>query len=61
MLAGLEERIEKTKNWLEDCANQSRLANAELEKPFAQESELAEQSARLAQQNIELNINSHNG
>jgi hypothetical protein len=37
------------------------MAEAELEKPFAQEEELAEKSARLAQLNLELNIDNHNG
>ena len=38
-----------------------RLAQEQLEKPFAQEDELAEKSARLAALNLELNINNHSG
>jgi N12 class adenine-specific DNA methylase len=58
-LNGFEERMERTEGEMKDCANQARLAQAELEKPFAQEQELAEKSARLAQLNLELNINNH--
>jgi hypothetical protein len=61
VLNGFEEKIAKTEEELKDCANQERLARIELEKPFAQEGELAEKSARLTQLNLELNINNHNG
>jgi hypothetical protein len=46
---------------LKDCENQERLAKEQLEKPFEREEELAEKSARLAQLNLELNIDSHGG
>jgi hypothetical protein len=61
VLNGFENKIEKTESDLKDCANQVRLAQEQLEKPFEQEGELAEKSARLTQLNLELNINNHNG
>ena len=60
-LNGFEEKVMKTEEELEDCATQERLVKAELEKTFAQEEELNEKSARLAQLNLELNISSHSG
>jgi hypothetical protein len=60
-LNGLEGRVSKTEEELRDCANQARLATEQLEKPFEREDELAEKSARLAQLNLELNIDSHGG
>jgi hypothetical protein len=60
-LNGFEERIQKAEGEMRDCANQVRLAQEQLEKPFAQEDELAEKSARLAQLNLELNIDRHGG
>jgi hypothetical protein len=59
VLNGLEDRITKTEEELQDCGNQERLAREQLEKPFAQEEELAEKSARLAKLNLELNIDNH--
>ena len=61
VLNGLWGRVEKTEEELKECGNQMKLAQAELEKPFAQERELSEKSSRLAQLNLELNINSHSG
>jgi hypothetical protein len=61
VLNGLEGRVSKTEEEMKDCANQVRLAQDQLEKPFAQEDELAEKSARLAKLNLELNIDSHGG
>jgi hypothetical protein len=56
-------RVAKTsrEEELKECANQVRLAQDQLEKPFAQEEELAEKSARLVQLNLELNIDRHSG
>jgi hypothetical protein len=61
VLNGFESRIERAEGDLKDCANQVRLAQEQLEKPFEQENELNEKSARLAQLNLELNINNHSG
>jgi hypothetical protein len=61
VLNGLEGRIAKTEEELNGCVNQVRLAREQLEKPFAQEDELAEKSARLARLNLELNIDNHSG
>ncbi|MDR0652087.1 MAG: DEAD/DEAH box helicase family protein [Synergistaceae bacterium] len=61
VLNGFEGRIQKTEEELKECANQARLAAEQLEKPFAQEEELAEKSARLATLNLELNIDRHGG
>ena len=48
-LAGLEGRKEKAQVQLENLHNQQEAAKAELGKPFPQEAELAEKSARLAE------------
>jgi hypothetical protein len=61
VLNGFEGRVSKTEEELKDCANQVRLAQEQLERPFPQEGELAEKSARLAKLNLELNIDSHGG
>jgi hypothetical protein len=61
VLNGFEERIQKAEGEMRDCANQVRLAQEQLERPFAQEDELAEKSARLAKLNLELNIDRHGG
>jgi hypothetical protein len=61
VLNGFEGRIARTEEELTECANQVRLATEQLEKPFEREEELAEKSARLAQLNLELNIDRHGG
>jgi hypothetical protein len=61
ILNGFEGKVSKTEGELRDCANQVRLAQEQLEKPFTQEGELAEKSARLAKLNLELNIDRHGG
>jgi hypothetical protein len=61
VLNGLENRIAKAEEELNDCGNQEKLAREQLDKPFAQEEELIEKSARLAQLNLELNIDNHGG
>jgi hypothetical protein len=61
VLNGFEGKISEIGGELKECGNQERLAAEQLEKPFAQEEELAEKSARLAKLNLELNIDSHGG
>jgi hypothetical protein len=61
VLDGFEGKISETDGELKGCENQERLAIEQLEKPFAQEDELAEKSARLAKLSLELNIDSHSG
>ena len=58
-LAGLEGRKEKTQIQLENLHNQQEAAKAELGKPFPQEAELAEKSARLAELDAALNMDDH--
>ncbi len=52
----IPKHIENSKAQLEGLHQQLEAAKSELGKPFPQEKELAEKSARLAQLNIELNI-----
>jgi hypothetical protein len=61
LLNGFEGKMSEIGGELKDCENQERLAKEQLEKPFAQEEELAEKSARLAKLNLELNIDNHSG
>ena len=56
VLSGMENRLSYVQEKLDTLHAQMNAAKAELEKPFPQEQELAEKSARLAQLNIELNI-----
>ena len=56
VLSGMENRLSYVQEKLDTLQAQMNAAKAELEKPFPQEQELAEKSARLAQLNIELNI-----
>lgn len=58
-LAGLEGRKEKGQVQLENLHNQQEAAKAELGKPFPQEAELAEKSARLAELDAALNMDDH--
>lgn len=58
-LAGLEGRKEKAQVHLENLHNQQEAAKAELGKPFPQEAELAEKSARLAELDAALNMDDH--
>ena len=55
-LAGMETRLAHVQEKLDSLYAQMETAKAELGKPFPQEQELREKSARLAQLNIELNI-----
>ena len=55
-LAGMDRQLEKARARLEDLERQTENARSELEKPFPQEAELAEKSARLIELNAELDM-----
>lgn len=55
-LADAPDRLKAVKNQLENLYQQREAAKAELDKPFPQEDEYREKSARLAQLNAVLNI-----
>ena len=55
-LSNMESRLARVQEKLDNLHAQMETAKAELGKPFPQEQELKEKSARLAQLNIELNI-----
>ena len=55
-LTGMDKQLEKSRARLEDLERQTENARAELEKPFPQEAELAEKSARLIELNAELDM-----
>lgn len=55
-LSGMENRLTRVQEKLDTLHAQMETAKQELGKPFPQEQELREKSARLAQLNIELNI-----
>ena len=56
VLASIPDRLQSVKDRLENVETQLSLSRAELGKPFPQEKELQEKSARLAELNAELNI-----
>ena len=56
LLAGFDERIANAENRLENLQQQQTAAQAEVEKPFPQEEELAQKSARLAELNAQLDV-----
>jgi N12 class adenine-specific DNA methylase len=56
ILAGLPEKLDACRQQLEAAQSQLVAAKAEIEKPFPQETELAEKSQRLAEVNIALNL-----
>ena len=58
-LDNLPERVEQAENALQALYQQRDAAQAELEKPFPQEEELATKSARLAELDSMLNIDAH--
>ncbi|MCL2775805.1 MAG: helicase [Oscillospiraceae bacterium] len=60
-LADLPKRLESAQSQLDGILSQQEAAKQELEKPFAQESELAEKEARLALLNADLNIDGDGG
>ena len=55
-LSGLSGRLERVQNELMNLENQQNAAREELQKPFPQEQELAEKSARLAELDAALNM-----
>ena len=57
-LEHIPNRIEKASGELQNLKDQQTAAKAELQKPFLKEEELRSKSARLAQLNIELDMNS---
>jgi len=59
VLSGIEGRIETTKQKLESLYQQQEDAKAELGKPFPQEAELQQKSARLAELDAALNMDEH--
>ncbi len=56
VLSGLSGRLERVQNELMNLENQQNAAREELQKPFLQERELAEKSARLAELDAALNM-----
>ena len=56
VLSNMESRLAHVQEKLDSINAQMKTAKAEIGKPFPQEEELREKSARLAQLNIELNI-----
>ena len=56
LLAGFDERIANAENRLENLLQQQTAAQAEVEKPFPQEEELAQKSARLDELNAQLDV-----
>ena len=57
VLNGIEERIERFKNQLQDNIKQLENAKEEINRPFPQEEELKTKSKRLDELNIILNLN----
>ena len=55
-LAAVPDRLEKSREQLVNLQNQQEATRAELGKPFTQEAELAQKSARLAELDAELNM-----
>ena len=55
-LAGIEKKVTEAEQKLENLQKQLATAQEEVKKPFAQEAELAEKSARLAELNSMLNM-----
>ena len=60
-LAGMPDRVKSLQVRLGNLREQLKDAKAELGKPFPQEAELAEKSARLAELNVQLDIDSNHG
>ena len=58
-LAQMPQRLEAVKNQLDNLYQQQAAAKAEVGKPFAQEQELRDKSARLAELDVLLNIDGH--
>ena len=60
-LSSIPEKLEKAHEQLTNLQNQREATRAELGKPFPQETELAEKSARLAELDAALNMEDSNG
>ena len=60
-LSSIPEKLEKAHEQLTNLQNQQEATRAELGKPFPQEAELAEKSARLAELDAALNMEDSNG
>ena len=60
-LDGITKRLQVTRQLLEDLQTQKLAAEAELAKPFPQEDELVQKSARLAQLDAQLNMEASPG
>lgn len=60
-LSSIPEKLEKAHEQLTNLQNQREATRAELGKPFPQEAELAEKSARLAELDAALNMEDSNG
>ena len=58
-LAQMPQRLEAVKNQLDNLYQQQAAAKAEVGKPFPQEQELRDKSARLAELDVLLNIDGH--
>ncbi|MCD8225401.1 MAG: SNF2-related protein [Clostridiales bacterium] len=59
VLSAIPTRLQHAEEQLENLTNQQEAARIEVKKPFAQEAELAEKSARLAELDAELNMDDH--
>ena len=60
-LSGIPDRMNKARDELEDLLRQQDAAKQEMGKPFPQEAELREKSARLAELDAELNMEASKG
>ena len=60
-LSGIPDRMNKARDELEDLLRQQDAAKQEIGKPFPQEAELREKSARLAELDAELNMEASKG
>ena len=58
-LEGMKDRLNGVKTNLENYESQLKAAQEEVQKPFPQEEELKEKSARLAELNADLNMDGH--
>ena len=60
LLSRIEEKLESTKNNLNETIKQYNIAKEEVKKPFKQEEELKEKTKRLNKLNVMLNLNNKN-
>ncbi|GHS88902.1 hypothetical protein AGMMS49957_11190 [Synergistales bacterium] len=61
VLDGIQNKIAENEQRIEEMTAKMNTIQGELDKPFAQEEELAEKSGRLTQLNLALNIDNHSG